>query len=98
MTKKGHKIASWKERWFVLTTSTLTYYESLTNRTLKVCKDCNLVFYEAMYLQLYTGKQAGCLVYFCCYTVNTIFAVPRVPKFFVCEKYIHETKTFDTLF
>ena len=37
MTKKGHKVQTWKERWFILTTEQLLYYESLENRILKVC-------------------------------------------------------------
>ena len=34
MTKKGHKIASWKMRQFVLTSSALNYYDD--NLVLKV--------------------------------------------------------------
>ena len=36
MTKKGHKVQTWKERWFVLTSTNLFYYESLENRIQKV--------------------------------------------------------------
>ena len=36
MKKKGHKVANWKERWFVLSSSHLYYYESQENRSLKV--------------------------------------------------------------
>lgn len=36
MKKKGHKVANWKERWFVLSTTQLCYYESEENRNLKV--------------------------------------------------------------
>lgn len=36
MTKKGHKVQTWKDRWFVLTSTNLSYYESLENRILKV--------------------------------------------------------------
>ena len=36
MKKKGHKVANWKERWFVLSTTQLCYYESRDNRSLKV--------------------------------------------------------------
>ena len=36
MTKKGHKIHNWKDRWFILTPTTLAYYESEENPVLKV--------------------------------------------------------------
>lgn len=36
MVKKGHKVQTWKERWFVLTSTNLYYYESLENRIQKV--------------------------------------------------------------
>ncbi|CAI8052370.1 Differentially expressed in FDCP 6 homolog [Geodia barretti] len=36
LTKKGHKIPSWKERWFTLQPKLLTYYESYENMVLKV--------------------------------------------------------------
>ncbi|XP_011403730.1 PREDICTED: leucine-rich repeat extensin-like protein 5 [Amphimedon queenslandica] len=35
MVKKGHKVQTWKERWFVLTSTNLIYYESLENRIQK---------------------------------------------------------------
>lgn len=40
MKKKGHKVASWRERWFVLSTAQLSYYESQENRNLKVSGNC----------------------------------------------------------
>ena len=36
MKKKGHKVANWKDRWFVLSSTQLCYYESQENRSLKV--------------------------------------------------------------
>ena len=36
MVKKGHKVQTWKERWFILTSTNLIYYESLENRIQKV--------------------------------------------------------------
>lgn len=37
LEKKGHLVHNWKMRWFVLTASALTYFESHDNMLLKVC-------------------------------------------------------------
>ena len=37
LEKKGHVVHNWKMRWFVLTASALTYFESQDNLILKVC-------------------------------------------------------------
>lgn len=36
LEKKGHVVHNWKTRWFVLTNSALTYFESRDNMLLKV--------------------------------------------------------------
>lgn len=36
LEKKGHVVHNWKMRWFVLTASSLNYFESQENRILKV--------------------------------------------------------------
>lgn len=36
LTKKGHKRRNWKRRWFILQRTTMTYYESRENLTMKV--------------------------------------------------------------
>ena len=36
MEKKGHVVHNWKTRWFVLTASSLSYFESHENLILKV--------------------------------------------------------------
>ena len=45
LTKKGHRMPSWKDRWFVLTRSSLTYYESEQNQIQKV--SCFVILYIA---------------------------------------------------
>ena len=36
LEKKGHVVHNWKSRWFVLTASSLSYFESHDNQILKV--------------------------------------------------------------
>ena len=38
LEKKGHRVHNWKSRWFVLTATALTYYESHDSMILKVIK------------------------------------------------------------
>ncbi len=44
MKKKGHKVANWKERWFVLSSTQLCYYKTQENRSLMV-KNYNYINY-----------------------------------------------------
>ena len=37
--KKGHQFKTWKERWFVLTVSSITYFESQENQVQKVRRE-----------------------------------------------------------
>lgn len=46
MTKKGHKVQTWKDRWFVLTSTNLYYYESLENRIQKV--SCRTIHFNTI--------------------------------------------------
>ena len=40
ITKKGHKLRTWKRRWFVLKKTIMRYYESKEKLVLKVANDC----------------------------------------------------------
>ena len=40
ITKKGHKLRTWKRRWFVLKKTIMRYYESKEKLVLKVVNDC----------------------------------------------------------
>ena len=40
ITKKGHKLRTWKRRWFVLKKMIMRYYESKEKLVLKVANDC----------------------------------------------------------
>ena len=44
LEKKGHVVHNWKTRWFVLTASSLSYFESSENLVLKVGFICVSVF------------------------------------------------------
>ena len=35
LTKKGHVVSSWKERWFVLSLTSIKYYTNATEKELK---------------------------------------------------------------
>ena len=56
ITKKGHKLRTWKRRWFVLKKTIMRYYESKEKLVLKVANDM-IALYITL-IELYSLDQS----------------------------------------
>ena len=48
LTKKGHRLKTWRRRWFILKKTTMRYYESKEKPSLKVNERTHHMYYSSI--------------------------------------------------